>query len=118
MIKIKDKNGEYVLDIFNGWIIKFIPDLSGDHPNIYEELGEMDVPDQIISCPLELLELTNDGRKTEYKCDIASGFFGMIQDKKTLTVKPVIGYAIVVEDKETSNLTEKDKDEIIKNYFN
>lgn len=42
----------------------------------------------------------------------------MTQDKKTLTVKPVIGYAIVVEDKETSPLTEKEKDEIIKNYFN
>jgi len=118
MIKIKAPNGEYAPDILNGWIIKFIPDLSGDRPKIYEEMYETNVPDQIISCPLELLELTNDGRKTKYKCDIASGFFGMIQDKKTLTVKPVIGYTIVVEDKETSNLTEKDKDEIIKNYFN
>ena len=118
MIKIKDKNGEYVLDVFNGWIIKFIPDLSGDRPKLYEELGVMDVPDQIISCPLELLDITNDGFKSKYKCDIASGFFGMTQDKKTLTVKPVIGYAIVVEDKETSFLSEKDKDEIIKNYFN
>ena len=118
MIKIKDKNGEYVLDVFNGWIIKFIPDLSGDRPKLYEELGVMDVPDQIISCPLELLDITNDGFKSKYKCDIASGFFGMTQDKKTLTVKPVIGYAIVVEDKETSPLTEKEKDEIIKNYFN
>ena len=45
MIKIKDKNGEYVLDVFNGWIIKFIPDLSGDRPKLYEELGVMDVPD-------------------------------------------------------------------------
>ena len=118
MIKIKDKNGKYEPDIFNGWIIKFIPDLRGDYPNLYEELGEQDIPDQIISCPLEILEIENFSFKNNYKCDIASGFFGMIQDKKTLTVKPVIGYAIVVEDKESSLLTEKDKDEIIKTYFN
>jgi hypothetical protein len=42
----------------------------------------------------------------------------MIQDKKTLTAKPVIGYAIVVEEKETSPFTKEDKEEIIKNYFN
>ena len=60
MIKIKDKNGEDVPDVFNGWIIKFIPDLTGDRPKLYKELGEMDIPDQIISCPLELLDITND----------------------------------------------------------
>ena len=118
MIKIKDKNGEYAPDIFNGWIIKFIPDLSGDYPKLYEELGELDIPDQIISCPLELHEITNNAFKNKYKCDIASGFFGMIQDKITLTVKPVIGYAIVVEEKEISPFTQEDKEEIIKNYFN
>jgi len=47
MIKIKYKNGEYEPDIFNGWIIKFIPDLSGFYPNLYEKLGEQDIPDQI-----------------------------------------------------------------------
>ena len=118
MIKIKDKNGKYEPNIFNGWIIKFIPDLRRDYPNLYEELGELDIPDQIISCPLEILEIENFSFKNNYKCDIASGFFGMIQDKKTLTVKPVIGYAIVVEEKETSSLTEEDKEEIIKNCFN
>ena len=41
----------------------------------------------------------------------------MIQDKKSLNVRPVIGYAIVVEEKETSPLTREDKEEIIKNYF-
>ena len=83
MIKIKDKNGENVPDVFNGWIIKFIPDLTGDYPKLYKELRELDIPDQIISCPLELLDITNDGFKNKYKCDIASGFFGMTQDKKT-----------------------------------
>ena len=89
-----------------------------DFSSFEKKLGEMDIPDQIISCPLELLEISFGGFKDKYKCDIASGFFGMIQDKKTLTVKPVIGYAIVEEEKETSPLIEKEKDEIIKNYFN
>ena len=118
MIKIKDKNGEYVRDIFNGWIIKFIPDYSGKLPKLYDELKEEDIPDQIISCPLEILEVRYDGYKTNYKCDIHSGFYGVIQDKKSLAIKPVIGYAVVLEDKETSILTKEDKEEIIKNYFN
>jgi len=99
MIRIKDKNNIYEPDIINGWIIKFIPDLNGEHPKLYEELHEMSVPDQIISCPLKLVEY-NTLNKVIYNCDIASGFFGMTQDKKSLAVKPVIGCAIVVEKKE------------------
>jgi len=99
MIRIKDKNNIYEPDIINGWIIKFIPDLNGEHPQLYEELHEMSVPDQIISCPLKLVEY-NTLNKVIYNCDIASGFFGMTQDKKSLAVKPVIGCAIVVEKKE------------------
>ena len=40
----------------------------------------------------------------------------MIQDKKTLAVKPVIGYAIAVDKKEKSELTEKDREEIKEHY--
>ena len=36
--------------------------------------------------------------KNEYNCSIAAGFYGMIQDKKTYNIKPVIVYAIVVKD--------------------
>ena len=32
-------------------------------------------------------------------CSIASGFYGLIQDEKNFGIKPLIGYAIVVEDK-------------------
>ena len=118
MIRIKGKGDLYDPHILNGWIIKFIPNLDGEHPKIYEEINENWIPDQIISCPLNILEDNSNGFKVVYKCDIASGFFGMIQDKRTLTVKPVIGYAIVVEEKETSKMTREDKEEIIKNYFN
>ena len=80
-------------------------------------MDEREVPDQIISCPLKIIEDSSNGFKVVYECSIASGFYGMIQDKKTLTVKPVIGYAIVVEKKETTPMTKEDKEEIIKNYF-
>ena len=118
MIKIKDKYDVYVPDVFNGWIIKFFPNYNEDLPKLYDELKEEDIPDQIISCPLEILEVGKDGFKTNYKCDIASGFFGIIQDEKSLAVKPVIGYAIVEEEKETSLLSEEDKQKIVNNINN
>ena len=119
MIRIKGKGDFYDPHILNGWIIKFIPNLDDDkQPKLYEELKETEVPDQIISCPLKIIEVSPIGFKIIYDCNIESGFFGMIQDKKSLTVRPVIGCAIVIEKKECSSLSNEDKDEIIKNYFN
>ena len=102
---IRIKEGEcYDPTLINGWIIKFIPDLSGNEPKLYDDLEEDDVPDQIIGCPMELTVINNDAdkEKTKYKCSLESGFYGMIQDENTYNIKPVIGYAIVVEDKESS----------------
>ena len=118
MIRLKGAGNFYDPHVINGWIIKFIPDLSGEQPKLFDEINERFVPDQIFSCPLKIIEDTSNGFKVEYNCDIASGFFGMIQDKKSLSVKPVIGYAFVVEEKKTSPMTREDKEEIIKNYFN
>ena len=117
MIRIKGQGGFYDPFMINGWIIKFIPNLNDIHPALYQELRENDIPDQILNCPLKIIEDSSLGFKTEYECGISSGFFGMIQDKQTLNVKPVIGYAIVVEKKTKSAMTQKDKEEIIKNYF-
>ena len=117
MIRIKGQGGFYDPFMINGWIIKFIPNLNDIHPALYQELRENDIPDQILNCPLKIIEDSSFGFKTEYECGISSGFFGMIQDKQTLNVKPVIGYAIVVEKKTKSAMTQKDKEEIIKNYF-
>ena len=118
MIRLKGAGNFYDPHVINGWIIKFIPDLSGEQPKLFDEINEHFVPDQILSCPLKIIEDNSNGFKVEYNCDIASGFFGMIQDKKRLSVKPVIGYAFVVEEKKTSPMTREDKEEIIKNYFN
>ena len=116
MIRIKEGK-DYDPSYINGWITKFIPNISGGRPTLYEELNENDVPDQIISCLLELIVFNFDGSITKYKCNLASGFYGMIQDQQTYSVKPVIGYAIVVEDKQTSSMSSKQRKEMIDQFF-
>ena len=118
MIRIKGKGGAYDPHMINGWIIKFIPNLTEAKPGIYEELLETQVPDQIISCPLELIVLNLDGTKSIYQCDLASGFFGMVQDQESFNVRPVIGYAFVVENIVKSKLTVEEKNKIINEFFN
>ena len=71
--------------------------VSGENPTIYQQLDDDQIPDQILSCPL-ILRLINEVKEIEYNCSLASGFYGMIQDKETYNIKPVIGYAIIVED--------------------
>ena len=120
MIRIKEtyKILPYDPDILNGWIIKFIPNLNEEQPKIYEEIRESDVPDEILHCPLKIIEIyPNQGYKILYDCSIASGFYGMIPDKKSFSVKPVIGYAYVVEKKEKSKLSQEDMAKIFENYF-
>ena len=117
MIRLKGKGDLYDPHMINGWIVKFIPNYSQQKPGLYEEILETDVPDQIINCPMELTVLNMDGTKSEYKCDLASGFYGMVQNKETYNVRPVIGYAIVVDEKNTSELTLVEKQKIIDEFF-
>ena len=102
MIRLKGKGGMYDPHMINGWIVKFIPNLNGKDPMVYEEIRENSIPDQIISCPMELTLLLPFGKKIEYSCSLFSGFYGMVQDKETFNVRPVIGYAIVVDGKTES----------------
>ena len=117
MIRLKGKGGAYDPHIINGWIVNFIPNLLNEKPEVYEELYETNIPDQIISCPMELTWIPPPGnKKYEFKCSLFSGFYGMIQDKETFNVRPVIGYAIVVDDKTESDITKEERDKIIKEY--
>ena len=102
IIRVK-RGGAYKPDVIDGWIIKFVPNVSGENPTIYERLKNHEIPDQIISCPLKL-KLINGNQEIEYDCSLASGFYGIIQDKKTYNIKPVIGYALVVEDEKVIKL--------------
>ena len=73
-----------------------MPDFNENKIN--EKLFEYQIPEQILNCPLNLI-FTNGIQSILYNCSIASGFYGIIQDEKNFGIKPVIGYAIVVEDK-------------------
>ena len=117
MIRLKGKGDLYDPHMINGWIVKFIPNLSGEKPTIYEELLETNVPDQIISCPMEITWLSMQGKRVDFSCSLFSGFYGIVQDKKTFNVKPVIGYAIVVESQQESNITVEEKNKIIEEFF-
>ena len=117
MIRLKGKGDLYDPHMINGWIVKFIPNLRGEKPTIYEELLETNVPDQIISCPMEITWLSMQGKRVDFSCSLFSGFYGMVQDKKTFNVKPVIGYAIVVESQQESNITVEEKNKIIEAFF-
>ena len=97
--RIRSKIGDfYVPTVIDGWIVKFIQNLSDREPQVYQKLEDKDIPDQIIFCPM-ILTLKNWFNETKYDCRLFSGFYGMIQDECTYTVKPVIGYSIVVEKK-------------------
>ena len=118
MIRLKGKGGMYDPHMINGWIVRFIPDLSGEKPTVRQVIKETDVDDQIISCPMELTWLIFPlHKKIEYKCSLASGFYGMVQDKETFKVRPVIGYAIVVEDKKESDTNVEEEKKIIKEFI-
>ena len=117
MIRLKGEGDLYDPHMINGWIVKFIPNLRGEKPTIYEELLETNVPDQIISCPMEITWLSMQGKRVDFSCSLFSGFYGMVQDKKTFNVKPVIGYAIVVESQQESNITVEEKNKIIEEFF-
>ena len=117
MIRLKGKGDMYDPHMVNGWIVKFIPNLSNEKPEIYEEIYETNVPDQIISCPMELTWLSLTGKKIDYSCSLFSGFYGMVQDKETFNVRPVIGYVIVVENKTESDITVEQKNKIIEEFF-
>ena len=117
MIRLKGNGDMYDPHMINGWIVKFIPNLENEKPAIYEEISETNVPDEIISCPMELTWLNMNGKKVDFTCSLASGFYGMIQDKQTFNVRPVIGYAIVVEDKKESDISVEEKNKIIEEFF-
>lgn len=101
MIRLKGTGELYDPHMINGWIIQLIPNLKDNQPALYDKLSETDVPDQILSCPMELTWIPNPcypDKKIIYNCSFASGFYGMVQDKNNFNVRPVVGYAIVAEE--------------------
>lgn len=105
IVQNTDKSTECKPDLVNGWIIKFIPyDCTGKKCNFdspdFNGLGIDEIPTQITSLPFNLKNINKKGQIKNYNAEIYSGFFGIKQDKETLAIRPIIGYAIVeVKDK-------------------
>jgi len=116
MIRVKFGEG-YDPNCIDGWIVKFIPNLDEKLPKINDRLYDYNIPSEIIKCPLQLYIFGNFDHSIKYDCFLASGFYGMVQDKKTYRVKPVIGYAVVVDKEEEGPIDKKYKDMFIKKYF-
>ena len=64
--------------------------------------------------PFNLKNINKKGQIKNYNAEIYSGFFGIKQDKETLAIRPIIGYAIVeVKDKKLEE-QKKLKNDIMK----
>ena len=112
-IKVKCKP-----DIINGWIIKFIPYDNNNKKNDFKSphfngLNIDQLPTQIVNLPFSLINLNKRGNRNNYDAEIYSGFFGVKQDRETLSIKPIIGYAIV-EVKDKKKVEQKKREEEIK----
>ena len=109
-------------DLINGWIIKFIPyDNNGKKCDFnsfnFNGLKIEDIPSQITIMPFNLINTNKNGQTKKYQSEIYTGFFGIRQNLETLSIKPVIGYAIIeVKDRKIEE-EKKEKKEKEKNQF-
>jgi hypothetical protein len=119
IVQNTDKSTECKPDLVNGWIIKFIPyDCTGKKCNFdspdFNGLSVDEIPSQITSLPFNLKNINKKGQIKNYNAEIYSGFFGIKQDKETLAIRPIVGYAIVeVKDKKLEE-QKKLKNDIMK----
>ena len=112
IVQNTDRSKQCQPDLINGWIIKFIPyDNNGkkcdfNSPN-FNGLQIYDIPSQMTSLPFNLINKNKKGQIINYKAEFFSGFFGILQNKQNLSIRPVIGYAIVeVKNKKEEQIKE------------
>ena len=100
IVQNTDQSRECKPDVINGWIIKFIPydkdnnKCDFDSPD-FNGLNVDQIPTQIVNLPFHLITANKNGINKQYEAEFYTGFFGVKQDEKTLSIKPIIGYAIV-----------------------
>ena len=100
IVQNTDQSRECKQDLINGWIIKFIPydkdnnKCDFDSPD-FNGLNVDQIPTQIVNLPFHLITANKNGINKQYEAEFYTGFFGVKQDEKTLSIKPIIGYAIV-----------------------
>ena len=99
MVRIKDGGGFYDRTVYSGWFTYLFPyDIYG-----YQLNGRIpvdrDTAAELLKCPLSLDVIGCLQRKT-YNLTLFSGFVGIKQDPKTLSLKPEIGWFITESDKQ------------------
>ena len=104
IVQNTDRSRDCEPDLINGWIIKFIPYYKNgenwekcdfNSPN-FNGLVIDDIPSQIVSLPFNLINNNKYGATKDYKAEFYSGFFGISQNRENMSIRPVIGYAIVI----------------------
>ena len=99
-----DRSKQCEPDLINGWIIKFIPyykkgenweKCDFNSPN-FDGLNIDDIPSQMVSLPFNLINNNKYGVTKDYKAEFYSGFFGILQNREDMSIRPVIGYAIAI----------------------
>ena len=67
-----------------------------------------------MACPIKLTVYYTDRTKTIHNCDLLSGFYGMSQDMKNYSVRPIIGYSLISKNKSHLQMTEKEIAEVFR----
>ena len=89
MIRVKDSEGFYHPGYVDGWFASFFP-YSKEGDRLSGPISSnIDLQDEIQIIPF-ILEI----KKREHNCQFLAGFVGLIQDEKTKSIKPEIGWFI------------------------
>ena len=110
---------EYGGNIINGWIAKLLPYLKeGDGRNPIFDTGEgfhiMQAPSGLSRFSATLMHKVT-GR--EWYAEIVGGLTGVTQDAKTLSLRPVPGWAVYEVSEERKRVNKRDEARFLKEYF-
>jgi len=75
----------------DGWICSFFPYAMGKRTNLTRIYLNTKMSSEILRVPFILID---EHRKEERNCEFLTGFFGLIQDRSTKSLKPKIGWAV------------------------
>ena len=93
MVRRKNGRGHYDPDHYTGWFTYLFPYDAGG--NLYDGKITVDrwTATELLKFPLSL-DVFGSGPTMTYKLNLLSGFVGVTQDSKTLSLKPEIGWIV------------------------
>lgn len=90
MIRVKDSEGSYHPGYVDGWFASFFPYSKEGYLLNGSISDNIDLQDEMQTIPF-ILEIIN---QKKHDCQFLAGFVGLIQDEKTKSIKPEIGWFI------------------------